>query len=70
MYVYGARLSCSPDDVHWLLFTRCRGERGKPHHFSWIPQRLLQVASLYVSLKVGQPQHTQVQRVCGNAGQA
>lgn len=52
-----------------MLFSWGGGEWSEAHHFCWIPEWLLQVASLNVSLQVGQPQHAKVQRVCGDTGQ-
>lgn len=52
-----------------MLFSRGRRERSEAQHFGRVPQRLLQVASLDVSLEVGQPQHRQVHRVCGHTWQ-
>lgn len=60
----------SPDDIHGMLFSWGRGERSEAHHLGWVPERLFQVASLNVSLKVCQPQHGQVHRVCGDTWQA
>lgn len=61
---------CSPDDIHRMLFSWGWGERSEAHHFGWVPERLLQVAPLNVTLEVGQTQHGQVQRVCGDTWQA
>jgi len=52
-----------------MLFSRGRRERGEAHHLGGVPERLLQVASLDVALEVAQPQHRQVHRVRGHAGQ-
>lgn len=60
----------SPDDIHGMLFSWRWCERSEAHHFGRIPKRLLQVAPLDVTLKVGQPQHGQVQRVRGDTRQA
>lgn len=62
--------SLSPDDVHQVLLSRRGGERGEAHHLRRVPERLLQVAPLDVSLQVGETQHSQVQRVGGNAREA
>lgn len=53
-----------------MLFSWGRGERSEAHHFSGVPEWLLQVAPLDVSLEIGQSQHSQIQRVGGDAGQA
>lgn len=60
----------SPEHIHGMFLSRGRGERSEAHHFSWVPEGLLQVASLNVALEVGQTQHGQVQRVRGDTGQA
>lgn len=59
----------SPEDVKRLLVSRRWGERSEAHHFGWVPQRLLQVAPLDVTLEIGQAQHSQVHRVCSNTRQ-
>lgn len=53
-----------------MLFSWGGSQRSEAHHFGWVPQRLLQVPSLNVTLKVSQPQYSQVQRVCGDTRQA
>lgn len=60
----------SPKDIHGMLFSRGRCERSEAHHFGRIPQRLLQITSLDVTLKVSQPQHGQVHRMRGDTWQA
>lgn len=60
----------SPEHVHGVLLPRRWGEGSKSHHLGRVPERLLQVAPLNVALQVGQTQHSQVQRVRGDARQA
>ncbi|KAF3860705.1 hypothetical protein F7725_000960 [Dissostichus mawsoni] len=44
--------------------------RSEAHHLGDVPQRLLQVAPLNVSLQVGQPQHGQVHGMCAETRKA